>query len=285
MPSIFERVVTESEPENVKPLSSGKSGALLATYRGGLRAVLKPAKDTMPNGNHRQRGISVRTHPVRERAYYVLSKLLGFDNLVPETVLVTYKNTTASAQIFVPAVHLHDINAKLKETHAPDWRAEVVKTALLIPKRYWRQLLALDIIAGARDRHAHNVGIMMKIENEEPVYRLVAWDNAVTFGLTFARYHNVFHKFMFRTSVDFDSVWPALDGIALDDLKMALEDLLTLQEIEHAYRRLTFFRDDFPYRLPWHVCSQGTDEPAEFPPYEAYFSNASIGSKQSAIST
>lgn len=271
MASVFEQVITTQQPVAVKPLTTGKSGALLAMYRGGQRAVLKPAKTTMPNGNRRQRGIEVATHPYRERAFYLLAKLIGFDHLVPETVITTYKGRYASAQEYKAAMHLRDINPKLKDPKSKGWRGEVTRTALMVPKRYWRQLLALDFIAGARDRHANNVGITMRIADDRPTYRLVAWDNAVTFGLTFAKYHNVFHKFMFRNRVDFTDVWPSLEDLTLDDFGAALHGLITDEEIRHAYLRLTFFRDDFPYRLPWKRCSQGNDDPAAFPSYADYF--------------
>lgn len=279
MGSLFEKIVTTSQPQAVKSLASGKSGALVATYRGGLRAVLKPVKERMPpsprheHGATQQRGILVSTHPYRERAYYKLAKLLKFTDLVPETVLTTYNGVDASAQIFVTASHLSELNKKLVDTHAPGWSAEVVRTALLVPKRYWRQLLALDFIAGARDRHANNIGIQSRVQGDRAIYRLVAWDNAVTFGLTFAKYHNVFHKFMFRDQVDYDDVWPTLDRITLAAMHKTLDGLITDAEIEHAYRRLCFFRDDFPYRLPWRVCSKGENSPAAFPAYADYFTD------------
>ena len=271
MADMFRQVVTETQPESVKPLPSGKSGALVATYRGGLRAVIKPVKETMPSGKPRQRGIAVRTHPFRECAYYQLAKLVGFDHLVPETVMIEHEGVKASAQAFLPAMHLRDLNPKLKDVHARGWRRGVVKTAAKVPRRFWRQLVALDLIAGSRDRHANNVGIQMVLHEEKPAYRLVAWDNAVTFGLTFAKYHNVFHKFMFRTALDFEDVWPALDKLTQDDFIVALAEYLTAQEIEHAWLRLVFIRDAFPYRLPWTLCSGGSDEADGFPAYASFF--------------
>lgn len=267
----FATTVTEEKPQSVKPLTDGKTGALLATYKNGVKAVIKPVKETLPNGKTMQRGIPVRTHPYREVAYYLLAKMVGFDDLVPETVL-THKavDAWASAQVFMPAYHLRQLQSKLADTHRKDWSELLIKTALRVPKLYWRQLVALDIIAGTRDRHASNVGILMRIGDNAPIYRLVAWDNAVTFGLTFERYHNVFHKFLFRKTIDFGALWPALDKLTLERMNAVLGPYLTDEEIRHAYMRLCFFRD-YPYRLPWRVVSEGTDSPHDFPDYAAYF--------------
>lgn len=274
--------LVQEKPTKVAQLSSGKSGALLCTYRTGMKAVVKPVKDNMPSGKTRQRGILISTHPYRECAYYQLAKLLGFDHLVPETVMTTYAGVPASAQQFVPAQHIKQLNEDASDVHAPGWRNAVVATALKVPKSSWRQLLALDIIAGARDRHANNVGLLMSITGDRPTYRLVAWDNAVTFGLTFARYHNVFHKYLFRDAVDFTEIWPALDNVTYTDMLTALGDYITEEEVNHAFLRLKFIRDDYPYRLPWTVCSQGAEEADDFPAYVSFFEPSD--EKQQALS-
>ena len=272
MKSSFEKTVTETSPEKVVPIKDGKSGALLATYKSGIKAVIKLAKKKLPNGKRRQRGITVISHPQREVAYYRLAKLLGFEDLVPETVLTekAVEGHTASAQLFVPAVKLRSLQPRLSDVSSSTWKSDLVDTALRVPKSQWRKLLALDIIAGARDRHANNVGVLMRVSGGKPTYQVVAWDNAVTFGKTFEKYHNVFHKLLFRRVVNFDSVWPTLDSITQQDLHKALGGLLSPEEVAHAYLRLSFFQD-YPYRLPWKVCSQGHDSPHEFPSYEPYF--------------
>lgn len=274
MKSAFAKIVTETKPTEVKSLKEGVSGALIATYRSGLRAVLKPSKEKLPNGNKRQRGLLVSTQPQREVAFYELAKLMGkpFEMLVPETVLTTHEGVPASAQLFLPgAMQLHDLNEKIPKLRGKKgWRAEVKKTALLVPKAYWRRLLALDIIAGARDRHARNVGITVHLSADKPTYRLHAWDNACTFGKTFKRYHNVFHKFIFRAYVNFDDIWPAWDRLTLEAMQSTLGDLLTAEEVVDAFLRVQFFHE-YPYRLPWKVCSQGHDSSKDFPPYTAFF--------------
>ncbi len=287
MASSFQRIVTESEPVNVQPLPKGKSGALLATYRDGTKAVLKSSKKRMPSGRKTQRGLLVRSQPNREVAFYQLSQLFkklshqldpknpdpGFD-FVPETVLTQYKDKEASAQLFMPAKCLHDFEPKLKKSAGkPAWRKLLVKTSAMVPKRYWRQLLALDIVSGSRDRHANNIGVQLKIKSERPVYRLVAWDNATSFGQTFEKYHNVFHKSIFRKSVPFDDVWRVLNKVTHDDLLKTLSPFLSAEDIDHAYLRTRFFLD-YPYRLPWKVCSLGHDDSNEFPSYADYFENA-----------
>jgi hypothetical protein len=272
MMSEFARMVTAEKPADLKKLKVGKTGALLARYKSGVKAVIKPVKQTLPNGKAMQRGIPVVTHPQREVAFYQLAKLLGYEYLVPETVLTdkALPDTKASAQLFVPAVKLYEIQPRMLDVHASTWKRDFIDTSLKVPKRFWRELLALDIIAGARDRHANNVGFSLRMIDDRPVYRLVAWDNAVSFGRTFAGYHNVFHKFLFRAAVKFDEVWPVLDRLSHAQFYEALDQYLTPEEIDHAWLRLRFFQD-FPYRLPWKVCSEGHDSPREFPDYRAYF--------------
>jgi len=274
MKSAFAKIVTETKPVSVKPLKKGISGALLATYRGGLRAVLKLAKEKLPNGNKRQRGLPVITQPQREVAFYELAVYLGkdYEALVPETVLTHYNGTVASAQLYLPgAMNLHDINPKLVDLRGSNrWRDELKATALKVPKPFWRKLLALDILAGARDRHAHNVGVTMHLKDNKPTFRLHAWDNACTFGLTFKRYHNVFHKYIFRDYVNFDDVWPVWDTITLDGLTGAIGPYLEPAEVTDTFLRCQFFQD-YPYRLPWRVVSEGKDRSRDFPDYAAYF--------------
>lgn len=256
----------------MKPLPEGKSGALLATYKDNVRAVVKIAKETLPNKKTMQRGIPVRTHPRREVAYYQLAKLLGFEDIVPETVITTkaVDGVEASAQVFVPARRLKDLQPKLADVHRDDWQELLRQVTRRVPKAQWRRLLALDIIAGVRDRHANNVGLLLSLRGGRPQWRLAAWDNAVTFGKAFTLYHNVFHKLLFRKSVNFDEIWPVWMPITLETMQRALGSYLTLEEISHAYMRMRFFID-YPYRLPWSVVSKGIDDPKEFPSYTAYF--------------
>lgn len=273
MPSTFQKLVTENKPKKIEPLAKGKSGALLATYDGGTKAVIKIAKKRMPSGRKTQRGLLVKSQPSREVAFYRLAVMFGFDHLVPETVLTQYDGKEASAQAYLPAVSLVDLEPRLaKSVGGSKWRDLVVKTCNLVPKHYWRQLLALDIVGGARDRHSNNVGMQLKIKSERPVYRLVAWDNATTFGTTFDKYHNVFHKLIFRKSVHFDDVWSVLNKVKRADLFKTLSPFIATEEIEHAYLRMRFFLD-YPYRLPWKVCSQGHDDSNAFPTYASYFEN------------
>lgn len=274
----FHKLVTTSDPVSVKKLKTGKSGALVATYQGGIKAILKLAKRKMPNGKKTQRDLTVRSQPNREVAFYELSKMLGFDHLVPETVMTEYHGRRASAQLFVPAVTLAELEPKLKDgVGQSDWRDLVKKTCTIVPKRYWRQLLALDIIGGARDRHTNNVGLQLRMSDVgqpgiQPVFRLIAWDNATTFGQTFTKYHNVFHKLLFRKSVMFDDVWHILNKTSHEDLYKTLSPYIDDIEVDHAYMRMRFFLD-YPYRLPWKVCSLGNDDSNAFPSYAEYFQN------------
>jgi hypothetical protein len=272
MATSFEQIVQGEEPKSIRKLDSGKSGALVASYNGGLQAVIKPVKEKLPNGKETQRGLSVSTQPYREVAFYRLAKLYGFQDIVPETVLTekAIKGVVASAQEFLPAFHLRDLQPKLKDKDRADWSAKLRETALMVSKRYWRQLVVLDLVAGARDRHANNAGVLMNVTRTKPEYRLKAWDNACTFGKTFEKYHNVFHKYLFRNTLNLDALWPAIDKLTHRDFVATLGELISSDEVDHAWMRHQFI-GEFPYRLPWKIMSEGNDTADGFPPYLSYF--------------
>lgn len=278
--SEFSDLVTRERPRHLEDAPGGKSGALIATYEGGVKAVVKAAKEKLPSGHRRQRGIPVVLHPRREVAFYRSALLFdelrggsGGDELVPETVLTSkaVPGVESSAQLYIPARHFEELRPDLKGLEAPAWGRALAEACLAIPKVFWKRLLGLDIFGGARDRHANNVGVRFRVRDDQPACRPVAWDNAATFGKTFDRYHNVFHKHIFRRSVDLGDEWRPLDRLTRADVRYALDDLLTPEEMEHAFLRTRFF-GDYPYRLPWKVCSKGVDDPHGFPDYEAYFS-------------
>ncbi len=277
--SEFADLVTSEKPRKLEPAPGGKSGAMLATYEGGVRAVVKSAKDRLPSGHRRQRGIPAALHPTREVAFYLASLLCdelgghgGDDPIVPETVITekAVPGLASSAQLFVPARHLEDLRPELKDVEAPGWGRDLADACTVVPKVFWKRLLLVDILGGVRDRHANNVGLRMRVMDDRPVYRIVAWDNAVSFGKTFDRYHNVFHKHIFRRSVDLGAEWKTFDRLTRADLRYALGEYLEPEAIEHAFLRTRFF-GDYPYRLPWKVCSRDHDDPHDFPSYETYF--------------
>ena len=273
--SEFADLVTSEKPRELGPAPGGKSGALLATYAGGVKAIVKAVKDKLPSGHRKQRGIPAALHPSREVAFHRSAVMLGCGDLVPETVMTTkaVPGTIASAQLFIPARHLDELRPRLRNLDAPDWGKTLVDACSVVPKAFWKRLLLLDILGGVRDRHANNVGLRMRVIDDRPVYRVVAWDNAVSFGKTFDRYHNVFHKHIFRHSVDLGDEWRLFDRLTRADLRCALDEFLEPEELEHAFLRTRFF-GDYPYRLPWKVCSKDNDDPRDFPDYGSYFSPA-----------
>ena len=268
----FSRLVTKEPPLKLSHAPGGKSGALLATYENGMRAIIKVAKSKLPSGHSKQRGIPAELHPTREVAFYRAAKLLGYGDLVPETVLTTKacSGRLASAQLFIPAHHLNELQPKLKNTDDKKWGALLAETCMVVPKQFWKNLLAVDILGGVRDRHANNVGLLVRSQDDRPTYRVVAWDNAVSFGKAFDRYHNVFHKFLLRRSFDFAGTWGSIERLQRGELRDSLGEFLRPVEIEDAYLRVQFFLD-FPYRLPFRVCSDGNDSPHAFPDYQRYF--------------
>ncbi len=276
--SEFADLVGSEKPRKLEPAPGGKSGALLATYEGGVKAIVKVAKGKLPSGHRKQRGIPAELHPTREVAFYRASRLFAElrgdrgESLVPETMLTdkAILGEQASAQLFVPAQHLDQLAPGLKDLEAAGWGDLLAETCLRVPKVFWKRLLVLDVFGGVRDRHANNVGVRMRVVDDQPVYRAIAWDNAVSFGKTFDRYHNVFHKQLFRRSVDLAEEWRPLDRLTRADVRYALDEFLDPDELEHAFLRARFF-GDFPYRLPWKVCSKGHDDPHDFPDYRSYF--------------
>lgn len=270
--SLFADAVTRRMPHKVEPIGSGKTGALLATYDGGLQAVLKLVKERTPNGKLKQRGIEVATQPHREVAFYRLAELLGWTDIVSEAVLTTQVKHAplAVAIAYKNAKHLKHIQPELADSEHPQWNRAFRSACASLDREELHRLLILDLIAGSRDRHSNNIGVRLALANGAPTFRVVGWDNACSFGLTFAKYHNVFHKYLFRESVNLTAWWPQLQLITREDLDYALGGLLTPLEIEHAYLRLQFILD-FPYRVPWNALSLGEDDPAGFPNYHMYF--------------
>ncbi len=272
--SNFARAVLTTKPKKEEPLNKdgsktgGKSGAQLATYNNGLKAVIKAVKKLSPQGKPTQRGIKVSSHPRREVAFYKLARLLGFESIAPEVVLLP---NGSSAQMFMPASNFVDFNSHLQSRSDEKWLEGLRKVASLVPREQWRMLLILDIIAASRDRHSNNLGLQLKIQANKVGYGLMAWDNACTFGLTFEKYHNVFHKYLFRQRVDLDPFWPKLEKLTRRDFTDTLGDNLTTEEIDHAYLRLQFMLE-FPYRLPFQIMSKGEDDNDKFPSYASYFS-------------
>lgn len=271
--SEFSDLVTRERPLSIRRAPGGKSGALLATYEGGAKAIIKAPKVKLPSGYRRQRGILAELHPTREVAFYRAAVMLGCADLVPETVLTTkaIDGVVASAQMFMPIRQLHQMQPRLEELDRPGWGLLLEEACSVVPKRFWKSLLVLDIVGGSRDRHSNNIGIIIRVDDDDkPMHRIVAFDNAVSFGLSFDRYHNVFHKHIFRRSIDLGDAWSTLDKLTLSDVRTHLNDLLQPDEISHALMRAKFFVD-FPYRLPWRVCSKGNDDPNSFPDYRNYF--------------
>jgi len=75
--SDFSDIARREKPLKLEPAPGGKSGALLATYEGGVRAIVKATKDRLPSGHRRQRGIPAALHPTREVAFYRAAQLLA----------------------------------------------------------------------------------------------------------------------------------------------------------------------------------------------------------------
>lgn len=270
-PADFERRVQRAEPVSVEAFPTGKSGALDARWKDGTRAVLKLPRDRLPNGKEFQRELPVCSHPQREVAFYRLAEVFGYDYFVPKTVLVSYCGEKASAQAYVNSKHLNCFSAKLDSEDAVEWTEGLREAATYVSRLDWLRLVLLDLVAGARDRHSNNVGVAAD-PKKKPSGRsqLVAFDNAVTFGRTFRYYHEVFHKFLFRSEIDLDPAWGSFTSVRESDFRDAISGLVSPVEVDHAWIRYRY-AIEFPYRLPWEKISCGEDAPRDFPPREKLF--------------
>lgn len=268
--SKFSDVVLNEDPVKVEPLGGGKSGAKLAFYKNNIKAVIKEEKELSPSGSATQRGLWITTLPYREVCFYKLAKKIGWEDIVPEVVLINFKGKNASAQSYVPALNLKEITPNLESYKNPGWVKDLVKTCELVSREKFRRMILLDIIAGSRDRHSSNVGFKYKITGDRIVYDLVAWDNACTFGRYFKFYHNVFHKRLFRDRFNIEPYYQTLENIRLGEFTDLFEGMIHEQEINHAFLRLQYIID-FPYKIPWRLLSEGEDNPNKFPIHKEYF--------------
>ena len=101
-------------------------------------------------------------------------------------------------------------------------------------------------------------------------YHVIGWDNAATFGPTFTKYHNIYHKILFRERFNLEPLREMLSRLHESDFRNTLGPYLTTVEVKHAYRRLQFLLE-FPDKLPWTIMSGGTEDSNGFPHYVDYF--------------
>lgn len=267
----FAKTVLNEDPIREEKLKNpGKSGARLVRYKNGIRAVVKHATHRLPNGKTRQRGIPVRTHPYREVAFYNMAKLLGWSDLVAETVLVRRNGKTYSAQLYTPSMHLPDIEPKLEDVSRPDWMFILRDACLQMSIEDWRRVVILDLINGSRDRHVNGAGVTLKLDGNKAIYHPLLWDNAVSGGLTFDRYYSVFHRALFSRAINLDPFLDQLSIIKLADVQHVTAGLWNSEEQSHAWQRIRFILR-YPYRIPWSMMSKGIDDKDEFPDYADWF--------------
>lgn len=268
----FETAIRVAKPASIKMLAEGKVGARLVTYANGLQAVMKVAHEaTMKNGRREQCGISTVSMPFREVAFYRLSKLLGFD-VVPETVLHDFQGFPASFQQYVTSAKLYDLEPKLRNPDNKEAWIVTLRQTLRdkIPADDTLHLTVVDFLACARDRHAANYGARLDVTSGKARWRLVAWDNGCSFGLTQARYQCVAHKYVFRYAFDLSSVWETLNAITRSKLQDTLGGLIADEEIDDVWKRVQFILL-FPHRMPWVTLSNGAADPESFPDYRDFF--------------
>lgn len=247
-------------------LSGGFFGAQLATYDNGYKAVIKTAdtKDSRYPKRRSFRGIPLNTVANREVAFYELSKILGWDHLVPETVeLNTKTGAFSSAQEFVPSIAFKDIDPKMSDKSNHRWIHYFKAVARKFSIDDWRKLVLLDLIANSRDRHTK--GIVVRY----PGPKIVAIDNSISFGLTFARYRCLYHQYLFPKLFNFVPYKHHLARFKLADFS-PLGRFLRPLEVEHVFRRIEFLLE-FPYRIPFKTISQGETGLNDFPSYKEFF--------------
>ncbi len=269
--SVFKHMVTKTEPLKVELIEDGRVGAFKATYRTGL-AVMKLATPKTPRSNKRAAyGIAAETMPYREVAFYELAKLLSMEDVVPETVLISYKGVPASAQLYLHAMHAEDVDKRLKDDSDEDaWVVAFRETLRAVPKSDLVKLTLLDFLACSRDRHANNYGLVMQPTSGKEKLRLRGWDNSATFGSGFDRYSSAIHKAVLRHSFDLSPYWGKLASVRKDVIIPRLSTLIGDVGAEHAWLRLQFVLE-YPHRMPWAVFSRGSDDAEDLPSYSNFF--------------
>jgi len=275
-PSDFQKRVTSSPPREMTPIKVGKSETFEARWQDGTRALVKFSKEKLPSGKVAQRGITALSHPRREVAFWQLASLYGYQDIVPETVLFELDGAEASAQAWISAAPLSSFRKSLRSRRNPNWVSDLIAVCSLVPKTQWTKLVILDFVAGARDRHANNVGVRVLLDGGTVSHGLVAWDNAVSFGQTLRFYHQIFHKYLFHERIHLDPLWDSFMSVTEDQIRDALSGLVSPVEVEHACVRKAFL-ETFPYKMPWAKVSQRTMGVSSFPAYETMFREA-VGS-------
>ena len=275
MLSRFRQTVENEKPSSVERCPEGKAGALLATYKNGVRAIVKPVRSAFPSGHERQANMPASSLPDAEVAYWQLSRLFGWSDMVPETVWIRQGKLHGSAQQFHPtATKLYAMDKQLRQAKAGTdaWRRALVDTSMQIPQHDWLRLLVLDLLAAHRDRHVHNVGVRFDVVQNEVQHRLVVWDNSPAFGAAFGRYHSVFHKVLFYNEVP-EAVGEHIALVAntpFDEYEDALRERLTGMQVQHTFQRAQWLRER-AYKLSWRRMSANAGDSKDFPAYEGFF--------------
>ena len=260
----FAETIYKSKPDKVEAIGEGKFGAQLATYSNGYRAVLKTVSAGGKKAEVRTfRGIPLDTVPMREVAFYKLAKKLGWQDIVPETVLHEYKGEVASYQLFVPSIYLRELDKSIFDDKNKNRVHNLRVLSRRFPKDEWRRLVLLDLIGNNRDRHGKNVIVRF------PGPHLVAIDNSIAFGTCFGRYRDIFHKYLFPRSFNFEPYRDTIKNLTKSDLS-SLHALLKPTEVAHIFMRAQFLLR-FPYLTPFETMSEGQTGLNDFPSRKPFF--------------
>lgn len=263
-------MVTKTKPCSVELIAEGKVGAFKAQYRTGCAVVKLAVPSTPRSGKKAAYGIAAETMPYREVAFYELAKMLGLQEVVPETVLTEYKGCPVSAQEYLHAMHIEDVDERLQDHDDHDaWVVALRETLRRVPKSDLVKLTLLDFIACARDRHVNNYGLVLQFGGIEQL-RLRGWDNSATFGLGFKRYHSVVHKAVLKHSFDIAPYWENMARQERSSFIPRLSGLIGQEAAEHTWLRLQFVLK-YPHRMPWMVFSRGAEDAQKQPSYAHYF--------------
>lgn len=260
MPSRFYETVDKRQA-HLKPIGTGRFGAQLAAFDNGVKGILK-----VRIANKKLfRGVPITELPRREVAIYHLDRdLLHFD-VVPETLLISWKGKVASIQEHKEGVAPSDLVPGLFDKKLEDWKYRVLKFANRVSADDMLRIVLLDLIVNNTDRHAKNV--LVDPVNE----RVFAIDNGMSFAPWFARYRNVFHKYLFFSRFDVpDDVLESLGKITRPDLEGVLGPFLHPDEITQTHLRIRFIVDHHT-DMAFQKVSQGHYDRDDFPTYEKWF--------------
>lgn len=216
-----------------------------------------------PDNGGTIRGVEVSNFPEHEVAAYKLSEFMGW-NIVPETKLIKYNGSTASAQKWVNGRISTAIVPELYVKDRPNWKKTMAHFLSTLDFEDCARIVLMDLITNNTDRHGRNF-------MRSPGGKVWAIDNSLMFGKMFRYYFNVLHKYMFWSSFPKHLLRDDLERLTPEVLEDLFGSLITREELLDTKMRLKFVKthDDLSFK----TLSNGNVEKNGFPAHADWFNN------------